>query len=119
MDALSALLVLACSVGPAAPSADMHPEPRPALKLKLPRKARTPQEAMRILVDQELARRNEPGATVEVIGYDNEAALKLMSLKVAEKARLSFKNTDKLQHRELYALMQQDPSHPRPVLFIP
>ena len=72
-----------------------------------------------MLVDQELARRNEPGATVEVIGTNEEAALKLLSATVAEKVRLAFKVTDKLQHRELYAFMQQDPSHPKPVMFIP
>lgn len=36
-----------------------------------------------MLVDQELARRNEPGATLEVIGYDDAVALKLLSRKVA------------------------------------
>lgn len=71
-----------------------------------------------MLVDQELARRNEPGATLEVIGYDDAAALKLLSSKVALKVRLAFKATDTHQHRELYAFMRQDPSHPKPVLFI-
>ncbi|WLT33206.1 hypothetical protein [Geothrix sp. PMB-07] len=56
---------------------------------------------------------------MEVIGYDDEAILKLLSLAVAKKVRLEFKATDKRQHRELYAFMQQDPSRPSPVLSIP
>jgi hypothetical protein len=119
MDALSTLLLLACSAGQAVPAATVHPGPQPVLKLKLPRQAHTPQETMRMLVDQELARRNEPGATVEVIGTNEETALKLLSVKVRDQARLAFRVTDKLQHRELYAFMQQDPSHPKPVMFIP
>ena len=35
----------------------------------------TPQAVLRALVAQNQARRIQPGATVEVIGYDEEAAL--------------------------------------------
>lgn len=116
MRTLSALLLVTCLSGqevkpPAPPTA----KPR----LNLPKRPLTPQEMLRAMVIQDQARRTQPGATVEVIGYDDEAALKLLSLTVAKKVRLEFKNTDKLQHRELYAFMQQDPSRPSPILFIP
>jgi len=71
------------------------------------------------MVAQDQAHRNLPGATVEVIGYDDEAVLKLLSLKGAEKARLEFRSTDRLQHQELYEFMHRDPSHPSPVLILP
>jgi hypothetical protein len=74
---------------------------------------------LRAMVAKHQAQSNQPGATVEVIGYDDDAALRLMALKVAEKTRLEFRNTDKLQARELYEFMHQDPSHPSPVLFVP
>ena len=71
------------------------------------------------MVAQDQAQRKQPGATVEVIGYDDEATLKLLALKVADKTRLEFRNTDTLHARELCAFMHQDPSHPSPVLIIP
>ena len=71
------------------------------------------------MVAKHLGQSNQPGATVEVIGYDDDAALKLLAWHVADKTRLEFRNTDKLQHRELYEFMHQDPSHPSPVLFVP
>jgi len=71
------------------------------------------------MVAKHLGQSNQPGATVEVIGYDDDAALKLLALHVADKTRLEFRNTDKLQHRELYEFMQQDPSRPTPALSLP
>ena len=71
------------------------------------------------MVAQDQARRKQPGATVEVIGYDDEAALKLLSIRAAERARLEFHTMDKRGHQELYAFMHQDPCHPGPVLFVP
>jgi hypothetical protein len=43
----------------------------------------------------------------------------MLAFTVAKKVRLEFKATDTLQHQELRALMQQDPSHPSPVLILP
>ena len=71
------------------------------------------------MVVEDQARKHQPGATVEVIGSDDDAALRLIALKVAEKTRLEFRHIDNLQHRELYEFMHQDPSHPSPVLFVP
>jgi hypothetical protein len=71
------------------------------------------------MVAQDQAQRKQPGATVEVIGYDDEAVLNLLSLNVAQKVRLEFRNTDKLQHRELYEFMRRDPNHPGPVPILP
>jgi len=97
-----------------------HPAPAPsAVRLKLRKSYRTPLEMIQAMMAQEAAQRRQPGATVEVIGYDDEAVLNLLSLNVAQKVRLEFRNTDKLQQRELYAFMRQDPSHPSPVLILP
>ena len=71
------------------------------------------------MVTQDQAQRKEPGATVEVIGYDDESVLKMLAFTVVKRVRLEFKPTDTLQHQELRALMQQDPSHPSPVLILP
>ena len=71
------------------------------------------------MVAQDQVQRIEPETTVEVIGSDDEAALKLLSLQVAQKNRLEFRYTDRLQHRELYEFMHQDPSHPSPMLVVP
>ena len=97
-----------------------HPmPPLSATSLRLRKFYRTPQEMVQSMVAQDQARRKEPGATVEVIGYDDEAALELLALKVANTTRLEFRITDKLQHQELREFMQQDPRHPSPVLIIP
>ena len=93
--------------------------PLSATSLRLRKFYRTPQEMVQSMVAQDQARRKEPGATVEVIGYDDEAALELLALKVANTTRLEFRITDKLQHQELREFMQQDPRHPSPVLIIP
>ncbi|MCE1204739.1 MAG: hypothetical protein LWW79_09055 [Holophagaceae bacterium] len=71
------------------------------------------------MVTQERTSRAQAGATVEVIGYEDEAVLKLLAIQVAEHTRLNFRTMDKQSQRELYALLHQDPSHPAPVLFIP
>jgi len=89
------------------------------MSLKLRKSPLTPQEILWAMVAQGQAQKNQPGATVEVIGYDDEAMLRLLALTVAGKVRLEFRNTDKLQHQELYEFMQQDPSHPSPVLILP
>jgi hypothetical protein len=97
-----------------------HPlPPFPTASLKLRKFCRTPQEMVQAMVAQEQAQRSQPGATVEVVGHDDEAALKLLSLKVAQKVRLEFRNSDKLQARELCEVMHQDPSHPSPILSLP
>lgn len=96
------------------------PVPKPQTQtIRLGTPLQTPQEVLRAMVAQDQARRGQPGATVEVIGYDDEIALKLLGPKVADKARLEFRNIDKLQHQELYTFIHQDPSHPSPVLIIP
>lgn len=74
---------------------------------------------IRAMVAQDQTQRREPGATVEVFGYDDEATLKLLALKVTDKTRLESRNTDKLQARELCDFMHQDPSRPSPLLFVP
>ena len=97
-----------------------HSSPAPLEpRLNLRKSSLTPQEMIRAMVAKDQTQRREPGATVEVIGYDDEAALRLLALHVANKSRLEFRSTDKLQHRELYDFMHQDPSRPSPVLFVP
>jgi hypothetical protein len=119
MRAWSAVLMSTLLAGQDAVSVK-HPSPAsPALRLKLRKSYRTPLEMVQAMVAQDQAQRRQPGATVEVIGYDDEAVLKLLALNVANKTRLAFRNTDKLQHRELYEFMQLDPSHPNPVLILP
>ncbi len=96
-----------------------QPSPAPsAVRLRLGKSYRTPLEMVQAMLAQEAAQ-GQPGATVEVLGYDDETVLNLLSLNVAQKVRLEFRNTDKLQHRELYEFMRQDPSHPSPVLVLP
>jgi hypothetical protein len=98
----------------------VHPSPAPsAVRLKLRKSYRTPLEMIQAMVAQEAVQRRQPGTTVEVIGYDDEAILNLLSQNVAQKVRLEFRNTDKMQHQELYEFMRQDPSHPGPVLILP
>jgi hypothetical protein len=87
--------------------------------MKLRKSYQTPLEMIQAMVAQEAAQRRQPGATVEVIGYDDDAILNLLSLYVAQEVRLGFRNTDKLQQRELYDFMRQDPSHPSPVMILP
>ena len=87
-------------------------------RLQLTKAPLTPQDMLRAMVAQDRAQRHQPGATVEVIGYDDAAALKLLAMQVAGKVRLEFRTTDKLQARELYEFMHQDPSRPSPVLFV-
>ncbi len=70
-----------------------------------------------VALDQ--AQRNQPGTTVEVIGYDDEAVLKLMALRAIKQVGLEFKVMDTLPEQELYAFMHQDPSRPSPVLILP
>jgi hypothetical protein len=97
-----------------------QPSPAPsAVRLRLGKSYQTPLEMVQAMLAQEAAQGRPPGATVEVIGYDDETVLNLLSLDVAQKVRLEFRNTDKLQHRELYEFMRQDPSHPSPVLIFP
>lgn len=72
----------------------------------------TPHEMLRAMVAQEQRRRGLPGATVEVWGVDEEAALKLLSLRVAAQVRQQFHVMDKRGHQELYTFMHQDPSRP-------
>jgi hypothetical protein len=91
----------------------------PAPKLKLRATALSPQAMLRAMLAQERASRAQAGATVEVIGYEDGAVLKLLSFEAAENARLNFHAMDKDSQRELYALMHQDPGHPMPVLFVP
>jgi hypothetical protein len=71
------------------------------------------------MVAQDQAQRKQPGVTVEVIGYDDEAILRLLAFTVARQVRLEFRATDTLQAKELSTLMRQDPSHPSPVLILP
>jgi hypothetical protein len=74
---------------------------------------------LRAMVAQERASRAQAGATVEVLGYEDEAVLKLLSIDAAQHTRLNFHVMDKQSQRELYVLMHQDPSHPAPVLLMP
>ena len=71
------------------------------------------------MLPQDPARRTTPGATVEVIGTDEAAALRLLSFRVLEQVRYQFHPMDRLGQHDLYAFMHQDPSHPAPVLPIP
>jgi hypothetical protein len=91
----------------------------PAPKPKLLGAPLSPQAMLRGMLAQERASRAQAGATVEVIGYEDEAVLKLLAIEAAENTRLNFHIMDKHSQRELYAFMHQDPSHPAPVLFVP
>lgn len=112
---LMASLLMGQTVKPAPKSFPAPPGPR----LKLPTTQLTPQDTLRAMVAQDQARKAEPGATVEVIGYEEEATLKLIAWHQAEQARLEFRPIDKRGHQELYAFIHQDPSHPSPVLILP
>jgi hypothetical protein len=81
--------------------------------------AMTPQQMLRAMVALERAPAKQPGATVEVIGYDDEAALNLMALRLADQVRLGYRPLESHGHQELYAFMHQDPKHPGPVLLVP
>lgn len=94
-------------------------EAGPVQKLKLRAIALSPQAMLRAMLAQERANRAQAGATVEVIGYEDEAVLKLLSIDAAEHTRLNFHVMETQGERELYAIMHQDPSLPTPVLFIP
>jgi hypothetical protein len=78
-----------------------------------------PREMLRAMVARDRMRQGMPGATVEIIGYDSEVALRLLSLRLAEQVRMEFRSTDKRQHQELYEFMHQDPGSPSPVMFVP
>lgn len=91
--------------------------PGPPLKLRAA--PLSPQNLLRAMLAQERASRNQAGATVEVIGYEEGTALKLLSFEAAENARLNFHIMDKRSQLELYAFMHQDPGHPTPVLSVP
>jgi hypothetical protein len=98
--------------------------PRPSFAvlappLKLRAAPLSPQDMLRAMLAQERVSRDQAGATVEVIGYEEGTALKLLSLEAAENTRLNFHIMDKQSQRELYAFMNQDPGHPTPVLSVP
>lgn len=113
-------LLLASWLPAQEPTGELGPKVVPLpRRLKLQAAPRSPQEMMSTLLALDQARWKQPGATVEVIGYDDEVVLRLLSLSVAEKVRLEYRATDKMQHRELRAFMQQDPSKPSPILFVP
>ena len=119
MRACSALYLAVLLMGQEDKPTPTPAETSPVQKLKLRATALSPQAMLRALVAQERASRTQAGATVEVIGYEDEAVLKLLTLDAAEHIRLNFHIMDKQSQRELYAFMQQDPSHPAPVLLIP
>jgi hypothetical protein len=78
-----------------------------------------PQGLFRGLPAQEHKARKPSGATVEIIGYEDGTVLKLLSLQTAERVRLVFNPYDTRSRHELRAFMQQDPSRPSQLLFIP
>jgi len=90
-----------------------------ALRLKARATALSPKEMLKRIVALDQARRSQPGATVEVIGYDDEAALKLLAVQIRNQVRLEFRNMDKWGHQELYAFMHQDPNRPGPAPMLP
>jgi hypothetical protein len=119
MRAYSALFVVSLLAGQGDKPLPKPVETGPAQKLKLRATPLSPQAMLRAMLVQERANRNQAGATVEVIGYEDEAVLKLLAIHVAEHTRLNFHTMDKQSQRELYAFMHQDPSRPAPVLFVP
>lgn len=91
----------------------------PGPKLKLLAAPLSAQAMLRVMLAQEGASRVPSGATVEVIGYEEEAVLKVLSLGASEHTRLNFHIMSLRGQQELYALMHQDPGHSTPVLFVP
>ncbi|HEY3270554.1 MAG TPA: hypothetical protein VGJ89_05005 [Geothrix sp.] len=87
MRAWLALLATSLLVGQAEKPAPKtsHALPGPSLKLRVV--PLSPQAMLRAMLAQEQASRTQAGATVEVIGYEDEAALKLLALDVAEHTR--------------------------------
>lgn len=79
----------------------------------------SPQAMLRAMLIRERMQREMPGATVEVIGTDELAALKLLCLTVSERVRVEFHPIDSQGHRDLYFFMRQDPSKPMPSQFVP
>jgi hypothetical protein len=82
------------------------------LPLNLKPTVMTPQAMLRAMVALDRAQRDQPGAVVEVIGYDEEAILNLMALTIAERVRKEFNSMDKQGHQDLYSFMHQDPNRP-------
>ncbi len=119
MRACSALFVAVLLSGQEGKPAPKPPLAVPSQQFKLRATPFSPQAMLRAMLAQERASRAQAGATVEVIGYEDEAALKLLSIDAAAHTRLNFHIMDKQSQRELYAFMHQDPSHPVPVMFIP
>lgn len=117
------LLSAFCLAGPPAPrprKPSSSPLPTPgeqSLALRAAFPSLLVQVQTRVAQDQDL--KDVPGATVEVIGHDDAAALKLLSLRIRDQVRLEFHPMDTQGQRELYAFMHQDPSHPASVLLIP
>ena len=70
-----------------------------------------------VALDQ--ARRSQLGAMVEVIDYDDEAALRLLAMTIRDQVRLEFRAMDEQGQKELYAFMHQDPNRPSPAPMVP
>lgn len=114
--ALFGVVLLSGQEGSPAPK---PPPAAPTTELKLLATPLSPQAMLRVMLFQERASRVLAGATVEVIGYEDEAVLKLLSLDAANHTRLNFHIMDKQSQRELYAFMHQEPGHPTPAQFVP
>jgi len=112
MPSLLSLLVLFSIPG----EGPTPPAPAGVVRLATPQ---SPQVMLRAMVRQAQRHAKEAGATVEVIGIDEEQRLKLLALDTATRARLAFQPTDSLGHQALRAFMAQDPSRPSPVLVMP
>ena len=119
MRSLSGILLSSLLAGQGATPVAI-PSPGPvSLRLGPQKSQLTPQEMIRAMVKQEQTPKNQPGATVEVIGYDEEVAIKLLTWKAAEKVRLEFRPIDSRGNQELYTFMHQDQKSSSPVLIIP
>ena len=113
------LLVSSLSAQVEKPTASKPSSNTLELRLRAQAMPLSPQEMLRSMVARDQARRSQPGATVEVIGYDEEAALKLLAITIRDQVRLEFRTMDKEGEKELYAFLHQDPNRPGPAPMVP
>lgn len=110
-----ALLLASLLLGQEAPPGIKPASTELAQHLRIRAVLMTPQAMLRAMVAMDRAQRDQPGAVVEVLGYDDEKALRLLALAAAQHVRLAFDPMTMEGHRNLYAFMHQDPNRPSAV----
>lgn len=78
-----------------------------------------PKEMLLAMVAVDRVERGVPGAVVEVIGRDEEAALRLIAVKAVDHVLREYRPIDGRGHQALYAFMNQDPRRPAQGVSVP